>query len=203
MRPALPPLLTDAMLRERLDQAMAGADAADGVWVFAYGSLMWEHRFAWDRDPLVVATGLVRRYSVRDVRSRGTECRPSLTLALGRAAGDCAGVAFRLPADRLDAALWTIWTQEMRGGFYTAEWIDVAGPAGSIRALTFVADPTHPLHVDLPESEQAMLIAAGSGPGGTAAEYLRNTARTMRDRGRPDPYLDRLENAMEQALRIR
>ncbi len=90
----------------------------------------------------------------------------------------------------------------MSGGYYQAEWVDVAVASGTIRAVTFVADPQHVLHAgSLPEDAVAGILAAGVGPGGTAPAYLSSTAAALRARGTPDDYLERLEAAVAQRLR--
>ena len=101
----------------------------------------------------------------------------------------------------MQEALWTVWKQEMSGGTYAAEWVDARTEAGPVAAVTFVADPRHPLHAGaVPESEIVDLLAAGVGPGGTAASYLLQTAGALRGWGIPDAELERLEAAVARRL---
>jgi len=198
---AQPAAVPETELRRGMGRVLDGRQAADGIWVFAYEALIWEDGFACDLARAGTVDGLVRRYCIWDNRNRGTVEQPALTLGLDRQPGACGGVAFHLAEDAAQEALWTVWRQEMAGGYYTAEWVDVATEAGPVAAVTFVADPRHPLYAGaVPESEAVDLLAAGVGPGGTAAGYLMQTADALRGWGIPDPALDRYEAAVARRL---
>ncbi len=198
---AQPVTVPEAELRRGMQGILGQRRTADGIWVFAYGALIWEDGFAHDAARAGTVEGLVRRYCIWDNRNRGTVEQPALTLGLDRQPGACAGIAFHLAEDTVQQALWTIWKQEMAGGYYTAEWVDAATEAGPVAAVTFVADPRHPLHAGaVPESEVVDLLAAGVGPGGTAAGYLLQTADALRGWGIPDAGLERLEAAVARRL---
>ena len=144
---------------------------------------------------------MARRYCLRDTSNRGTPGRPSLTLGLEPADGACAGVAVHLAERGLKQTFQVVWTHEMSGGLYDARWVQVATAEGVLDAVTFVADPLHPQFAgQVPEEEVAAILASTAGPGGPAADYLRRTADAMRERGAPDPYLDRLAAAVAARL---
>lgn len=196
-----PATVPETELRRGMGRVLDERRAADGIWVFAYGALIWEDGFAHDAARAGTVQGLVRRYCIWDNRNRGTVEQPALTLGLDRQPGACGGVAFHLPEDTVQEALWTVWKQEMSGGTYAAEWVDARTEAGPVAAVTFVADPRHPLYAGAaPESEIVDLLAAGIGPGGTAASYLLQTADALRGWGIPDTELERLEAAVARRL---
>ena len=198
---AQPATVPEAELRRGMRRLLDGRQAADGLWVFAYGALIWEDGFAHDAAQAGTVDGLVRRYCIWDNRNRGTVEQPALTLGLDRQPDACGGVAFHLAEDTVQEALWTVWKQEMAGGYYIAEWVEAATEAGPVAAVTFVADPRHPLYAGaVPESEIVGLLAAGVGPGGTAASYLMQTAHALRGWGISDPALDRHEAAVARRL---
>lgn len=191
----------EAQLRQGMQAALDQRQVPDGIWVFAYGSLIWEGGFEHDAAQAGSVQGLTRRYCIWDDRNRGTTARRALTLGLERQDGACAGVAFHLPEDGLHTALWTVWQQEMAGGYYTAEWVEVACRQGPVTAVTFVADPRHPLHAGAVAQDDVVdILAAGIGPGGTAASYLLQTAEALRGWGIPDAYLERYEAAVARRL---
>jgi len=196
-----PASVPEAELRRGMQHALDQRRTADGIWVFAYGSLIWEGGFDHDAGLAGTVEGLVRRYCIWDNRNRGTTARPALTLGLDRQPGVCAGVAFHLAEDTVQTSLWTIWKQEMSGGYYTAERVEVTTRDGPATAVTFVADPMHPLYAGaLPEAEVVDILATGVGPGGTAAEYLLKTADALRAWGIPDADLERCEAQVAQRL---
>ncbi len=197
---ALPATVPEAELRRGMQHAFDQRQGTDGIWVFAYGALIWDGS---DHDAARAGTveGLVRRYCIWDNRNRGTTAQPALTLGLERQPGACAGVALHLAEEGVQEALWTVWKQEMSGGYYTAEWVEVATALGPVAALTFVADPRHPLYASMvPEAAVTGILATGVGPGGTAAGYLLQTAEALRGWGIPDPYLDRHEAEIARRL---
>ncbi len=188
-------------LRRGMQAALDQRRAANGIWVFAYGSLIWEGGFAHDAARAGSVERLVRRYCIWDDRNRGTTARRALTLGLERQPGTCAGVAFHLAEDDVQEALWTVWRQEMTGGYYAAEWVEVATQHGTITAVTFVADPQHPFYAGaVPEDDVLDILATGVGPGGTAASYLLQTAEALRAWGTPDGYLERYEAEIARRL---
>lgn len=204
--PERPPArVPDGAMRDGMEAALV-ARPPGRLWVFAYGSLMWDRdAVPHDRAETGTLRGFARRYCLRDENDRGVPEAPSLTLGIEPAPGEaCGGVLFRLPGAGEEDALWKVWQHEMPCGFYIAQWVDVAaGPDGAERrrALTFVADPGHPLYAGrVPDAAVADALAAGVGPSGTAAAYLLDTAEALRREGTPDPSLDRLVEAVGARL---
>ncbi len=67
------------------------------LWVFGYGSLIWNPGFPVAERRLARAPGWRRSFCMRSIHHRGTEADPGLVLALDRADGAaCDGVAFRV-----------------------------------------------------------------------------------------------------------
>ena len=194
------PSVPEDELHRGAAQALAEREG-DGIWVFAYGALIWEREYSADEERVGTLPGMARRYCLRDVSNRGTPARPSLTLGLVPAEGACPGVLVHLAERGLERNFWAVWRHEMKSGLYRAQWAQVSSEEGAVRALTFVADETIPLFAGaLPEHEVAAILAATSGKGGPAADYLRQTASAMTARGAPDPYLDRLAAAVAVRL---
>jgi cation transport protein ChaC len=76
----------------------------------------------------------------------------------------------------------------------------VATPQGTVRALTFTANPRHPTFAGaLSPDAVAAAIAGASGPLGSNREYLSRTLDTLRRLGIPDRGLERLERALTEA----
>lgn len=198
---AQPATVPKAELRRGMQDVLDRRRRADGIWVFAYGALTWQDAVAHDAARPGTVEGLVRRYCIWDDRNRGTVGQPALTLGLDRQPGACAGVALHLAEATVHETLWTVWQQEMPGGYYTACWVDVATKDGPVAAVTFVTDTRHPLYAGaMPEPEVVDLLAAGVGPGGTAASYLLQTAEALRRWGIPDPALERCEAEVARRL---
>lgn len=192
--PGIPvPGPSEAELRQGFEAVLSERQPGAGLWVFAYGALLWDRSFAWDEERVATLPGLARRYCLWDERNRGTPEHRSLTLGLipGEA---CSGAALHLAEDGLAENFWTVWQHEMPPGTYEARWVDLETGAGPVRAVTFVADPGHPLFAEpMPDAVVARILASTSGEGGPALDYLHRTGAAMRERGVPDPFLDRLQ----------
>ena len=72
------------------------------LWVFAYGSLMWNPGFAARETQAARLHGFHRAFCIYSEHYRGTPQKPGLILGL-LAGGSCRGLAHRLPAKDYDA----------------------------------------------------------------------------------------------------
>jgi cation transport protein ChaC len=153
---------------------LAAGPAADGaVWVFGYGSLIWDPRFAVVEQRKAVLAGHERRFAFWTMRSRGTPEAPGLGLALEPKLGRCEALAYRLDPATRDADLEALWHREMAAGVYAPVWRDVETADGPVSALCFLANPAHPSYAgDLPLERMVAVMARAHGPGGPCRDYL-------------------------------
>ncbi len=70
------------------------------LWVFAYGSLMWNPGFAVRETRPARLHGFHRAFCIYSEHYRGTPEKPGLILGL-LAGGSCRGLAHRLPSEGL------------------------------------------------------------------------------------------------------
>ena len=200
--PSQASILTDS--ERDTDRARLFETAPPGpVWVFAYGSLMWNPCFEAVESRPAVLRGYRRRFNFWTMISRGTVDNPGLGLGLEKGPdATCTGLACRLPDDPavLEESLHTLWAREMHGGVYMSRWVDVTADGEDIQALTFVIDPTHQQYAgDLTRDERAEIIAGAAGKYGTCREYLASTVEHLAALGLPEPDLDDL-HARVQAI---
>src|ERR1700712_6042254 len=95
---------SDAEIDASLDQTLASHDPAADVWVFGYGSLMWNPAFSYAERQVGVIRGWHRQFCLWLEMGRGSPGKPGLMLGLDRGGGG-RGVGFRLPAGRARGAL--------------------------------------------------------------------------------------------------
>ena len=67
------------------------------LWVFGYGSLMWDAGFPFAEQQLALLRGYHRRFCIYSMRHRGTPERPGLVFGLDHG-GACRGIAYRVAA---------------------------------------------------------------------------------------------------------
>jgi len=164
-------------------------DSGEPVWVFAYGSLLWDNELRDVRAEEALLRGYHRSFCLYSYDYRGTPANPGLTLGLDRG-GSCRGAALRLSADALDE----IWQREMSGRpVYAARALRVQTAKGACQTLAFTALRPCPDYAGrLPPDEAARIILAAAGRRGTCREYFENTLRHLERLGLVDRPLRRL-----------
>ena len=174
----------------------AGAPPSGGVFVFAYGSLIWNPEFDHDGESLATLPGWHRSFCLGWVRIyRGTPERPGIMLALDRG-GSCRGVVFRLPDTAIDENLTRILRREMpiKRDTLPCRWVTARTDAGPVRALAFPISRSSPAYLpDLTEDVVVDALATAAGERGSMAEYLASTVQHLMDRGIHDRYLWRMQ----------
>jgi cation transport protein ChaC len=192
----------NAAVRELLASWPDGQD----VWIFAYGSLLWNPVVEHVEERMGVARGWHRSFSMRMKTWRGTEDQPGLMMGLDRG-GQCKGVAYRLASDTVEAELGKLVRREipMRPSgkpiTHIPRWIGVQMAQGHIRAIAFVIDRRgHNYAGGLTPGETADILAKACGHGGSCAEYLYNTISHLEDRGIRDRHLWHLQSLVADRL---
>lgn len=180
---------------------------AGPVWVFGYGSLIWNSAFAPAERRRAVLHGYRRAFCFWTVSARGTPERPGLGLGLEAAPGACCrGVALRIAAATETADLERLWAREMYSAVYRPVWVPLL-PAGTpegpdpapFTALAFVADPAHPQYCPpLSQMQQARIIAGASGQFGRCSDYLATMVAHLDEAGEPDAELEALLERVRQ-----
>lgn len=165
------------------------------LWVFGYGSLIWDPCFAFDDRQIAVAHGWHRSFCMWSVHYRGTATDPGLVLALDRADGaSCAGVAFRVTAGAEAETVAALRTRELISSAYLEAVVEVALPDGRVvPALTYVINRDHAQYTgNLAVEEQARIIATRHGVRGPNRDYLFATAQHLSDLGLADADMEAL-----------
>ncbi len=185
-------LRSDAELATSLAASLAARPSRAPVWVFGYGSLMWNPAFHYAERRRAMLEGWQRRFCLWLRIGRGTLEHPGLMLALDRG-GHAEGVAFRLKEEGLAEELLLIWRREMVVVGYLAIWVTLQTEDGPVAALTFVADHAQEAYAaDMNDEDAAARIAEARGPVGSCAEYLRETVGQLDGMGVRDENMERL-----------
>jgi cation transport protein ChaC len=196
-------LLTEAELMRSLQATLdERPEASDGVWIFAYGSLIWS-------CPLIVSTqrvaeirGWHRALCLNNVIGRGSPEIPGLTMAL-QGGGQCTGIAMHVPEDTLASELAILWRREMILDSYRPQWVEVCDAEGMVfgSAITFaVNDESEEYIKGISYAEVVNRMATASGLLGSSADYLFQTLSGLNAEGVEDPDLDKLVKAVKRAM---
>lgn len=191
-------LSEEELARSRAETRAAGPPG--DVWVFGYGSLIWNPAFHHAETRMGRVHGWHRRFCLWTQLGRGTPEQPGLTLGLERG-GSCRGVVFRIEAAQADEELDLIWRREMVTAAYRPVWASVATADGPVRAIAFTINRRHDRYAGgLGLAEIADVLARARGPLGSCADYLFNTEAHLRELGIRDRDLSRVAQAVRQRL---
>lgn len=167
------------------------------VWVFGYGSLIWNPLMEYaERRPARIH-GFHRGFYLWSKINRGSPEIPGLVLGLDKG-GSCQGMAYRLHDDKLDSELALLWRREMLMGTYRPRWVSAELEGRTVRAIAFVVDRKKPGYTGRLRDEQIVSIALkASGHYGSCADYLVQTAKSLEAAGIADQRLSRLARMVE------
>jgi len=180
-------------------EVLAGRPDDGEVWIFAYGSLIWNPEFDFVEERLGTVSGWHRSFCLGWVRLyRGTPERPGIMLAMDRG-GSCRGVVFRLPPEAVETNLTVLLRREMPIKRSTpglaVRWITVRSDGGPVRAIAFPISRKSDAYLPgLTEDVVVEALATAAGERGSMAEYLHSTVKHLQDRGIHDGYLWRLQD---------
>jgi cation transport protein ChaC len=194
-------LLSEAERKESLIQTLA-AKPTDDVWLFGYGSLIWNPtvRFVEQRVARVVEWH--RAFCLATPAGRGSIENPGLVLGLDRGR-DCDGVAFRISGDVVETELAMLWKREMLAAAYVPRWLDLLDQEGRRFGcgIAFTIDPAcDRYHGHLQRDEIVRRLATASGALGRSADYLFRTCEGLRGNGIRDQDLELLRGEVAAAL---
>ena len=152
------------------------------MWVFGYGSLMWdgwEDQFGCTRKETATLRGYRRDFNKASVQNWGSESAAGPTLgleALGEA--ECVGLAFEFPDDKRERLLHALRARE--GSSFVLEEKEVYLASGPVvRAVVPVNDRSKTTYMGKHTlEERARLAAVASGSSGLCRDYVKN----IRDR---------------------
>lgn len=183
------------------DPACLAPVIPDPLWVFAYGSLMWQPDFPVIETHLASLHGWQRSFCMWSIHHRGSLENPGLVLALDREEGAlCQGVALRVDPRHAAETLERLRERELVSSAYFEVNLTLDLGDGQVQALGYVMNRAHAQYAqNLDLAAQAHIIAHAQGGRGSNRDYLFATHRQLQALGIEDPDMAWL-NAKVQAL---
>ena len=106
------------------------------LWVFGYGSLIWDPGFPVAERRIARLDGWHRSFCMRSIHHRGTVDHPGLVLALDRTEGaTCTGVAFRVTPGAEAGTLTALRDRELVSSAYLETTLPVHTDTGAVDAV--------------------------------------------------------------------
>ncbi|MDJ0567904.1 MAG: gamma-glutamylcyclotransferase [Pleurocapsa sp. MO_192.B19] len=177
-------------------------NSTNELWIFAYGSLIWNPLFDYLERCVVTLEGWQRQFCLLVPVGRGTIENPGLVLGLEP--GDrCQGIAYRIAVDdNLEAELLLLWRREMIVGSYIPTWLTAKNGSREISVLTFIVNSQHRAYVNhLSREEIVTSLATAKGFLGSSAEYLSHTVQGLLAEGIEDQQLIELDHLVKHQQR--
>ena len=185
--------LCEQAIEDSRKAVLGDIDLDAGLWVYGYGSLMWDPAIHFAEVRRADLAGHRRRFNFQTDIARGSAEQPALMLSLEAGAGCCQGLAFHIGGDLAEAESVLLWRREMIRGSYLPVMLSVATPQGEIPALVFSSNAAHPDYVgELPLADTAAIIASAAGVMGTNRDYLEQLARQLEMLEIQDDYVEQL-----------
>ena len=185
------PAYPEAQVLHALDCYLQKCPLPDELWIFAYGSLMWNPEMKIEEVQQGTVHDLQRGFNSLSTVHRGTQERPGLVLSL-RDGGHCEGLALRVAQESKQEDFKNLWLREMVTLFYRPRMCQVTTHSGIINAITFVADQKHEQYVDFEHAKCASMIGQAFGGRGSNMDYFTNTSSHLKKLNINDPLFSNI-----------
>ena len=186
---------------ERIEQSMLQTLASEppdsDIWIFAYGSLIWNPLLQFAERQRAMLLGWHRSFCIHITAGRARPETPGRMLAV-EPGGVAQGVAFRLAPDSADQELRLMWIREMITGSYVPTWAPVTLADGrTVRAIVFTANTeSSQYRADSSIYTVAPMVSAATGQHGSNADYVLRLQQSLHDFGMRDSYVSSLTDAL-------
>lgn len=155
------------------------------LWVFGYGSLLWNPGFQPVEKRLAVLKDYHRSFCMLSIHHRGSVEEPGLVLALDAQEGaQCTGLALRVAEDEEEPVMTMLRERELISSAYVEETVTLRDRDGTdLTSVAYVIDPHHEQYVHFELERQAQIMARAVGGRGPNVEYLNATADMLHSLG--------------------
>jgi cation transport protein ChaC len=173
------------------------------MWVFGYGSLMWD-KWETTRGCLcrVVAElpGFQRTFNKGSIKNWGTRDKPGPTLNLAaESSASCKGVAFEFPEEKRREVLDYLKQREGKG--FDLKPYEIRLENGDrVRAVAPIYSGKN-LLTGRSLAELAAMARAAEGDEGPCTDYVRNIAAKLSELGISDPAVDKFRRLLKKSRR--
>lgn len=174
------------------------ADRLNWMWIFGYGSLMWdgwESEFVCQGRAMATLSGYRRAFNKLSVANWGTKEAPCPTLNLqADREASCQGKAFAFAAVDKDAVLARLQKREGRSFVLTP--LPVRLDDGmQVEAYAPLYNGRN-LRSDLELDDQVRMVRAARGTSGSGIDYVQGIAESLGALGIDDPAVRALRVAL-------
>ncbi|SDX63410.1 cation transport protein ChaC [Collimonas sp. OK242] len=170
------------------------------MWIFGYGSLMWD---GWEQNHCCLQRvvgelpGYRRAFNKASIKNWGSKASPGPTLNIEQAEqAVCCGIAFEFPDEKADSVL--AYLRQREGNGFNLKQMSITLRDGKF-AKAFIAFYEGPNKIKVDSTtELANLIALASGSSGSCREYVRGIYVELSKLGLTDSVVTTTWQAVQQ-----
>ena len=165
--------------------------AAQDLWVFGYGSLIWRPGFDYLQRLPANIIGMHRSLCVYSFDHRGTPERPGLVLGLDRG-GSCVGLAFKVPLELQGEVMTYLRERELVTNVYLERTFPVRLASGqTVSAICYIVDRAHVQYAgSIDEAQAASIVRGAVGQSGRNEDYVLSTIQHLEALGIRDHWIE-------------
>ena len=180
------------------------------LWVFGYGSLIWNPGFDFDEKLIGYIKDYKRVFDLGCIDHRGTPEHPARTCTLEQSTGAiCWGAAYCVRGGPEKEKLAMEYLEGRESEYDSKTVVEFYSETDTTKpiltgVIVFTSTPDKVLNKyylgPAPLEEMAMQIATASGPCGNNREYLFKLEKAMHDIEHEDEYVIELANEVRKHL---
>lgn len=153
------------------------------MWIFAYGSLIWNPGFQPQSTLSARLNGYKRDLCIKSTIYRGTSERPGLVFGLRKMPSThCFGKLLKINHQEIDKVYDYLTKRELINESYYEAYVDIEAENGqTIKALTYIANEENvQFTTHLSALEKAQMIINAHGQNGPNSDYVLNFMQSFK-----------------------
>lgn len=176
----------------------AHVNPSDDIWVFGYGSLMWNPGFDYLDVKLARIYGVHRAPCIYSWVHRGTRERPGIVMGLAQG-GACIGKAFKIAGHAAEETINYLRRRELVTNVYLERIRPIHLETGEkVSAVTYIADTQHEQYAGhLSHDQLVRQISGAVGQSGDNESYIIDTANHLRELSIRDRLMERVADDLK------
>ena len=181
-------LMTDQERKQIVENMIETAPSLNSMWVFGYGSLIWNPALYFTEKKRGTVHGYHRRFCLWSTIGRGSPSRPGLMLGLERG-GSCKGIFYKIDRREIRTELDIVFRRELITAAYRPTWV----------SARIVINRDHNRYAGMLDDETVIqTIADAKGTLGSCSDYLYETVLQLENLGMPDRHLASIARHVRQ-----
>ena len=195
-------LMTDQEREQIVEKMIETAPSRDSIWIFGYGSLIWNPAVHFTEKLRGKVYGYHRSFCLWSTIGRGSPSQPGLMLGLERG-GSCNGIFYRLDRREVRSELDIVFRRELITAAYRPTWVSARiSDKSRFKAIAFVINRSHNRYAGALDDETVIqTIAEAKGTLGSCSDYLYETVLQLDNLGMPDRRLASIARRVRQKER--